>query len=200
MPEQSQNKIERRILPATITIEDRADGKKGTVRGIPIVYNSWSNDLGWFRERIMPGAATNALKRSNPVLLLNHDSMQLLGKLSSGTLRHEEKQDGVHIEADIPTSRADVRELLDRGDISTMSFAFTTKRDEWIKKTGDLDERIIHEFDEIYDYSLITVGEAYSDTSVALRSRDEALKEENTEENDWKVQHEARKRKLTFIK
>ena len=135
----------------------------------------------------MPGAAKDALRRSDAILNLNHNDDILLAKMSSGTLRLMEKDDGVHMEADPMSSRADINESLERGDISTMSFRFRVKRDEWTYNMDDeLDERIIHEIDQIYDVCLVTTGEAYSDTSVALRRRDEwrRLQDENRDSTD----------------
>jgi len=200
------NNIEIRTIPTSVLIEARKDSKK--IVGIPIVYNRWSNDLGWFRERIAPGAAFAAMAKSDPILNVNHIDEQMLAKVSSGTLRHTDKADGVHIEADPMVSRADIMEQLERGDITKMSFKFRVKKDEWVyNKEDQLDERTILELDQIYDYALVTTGEGYSDTSVALRRRDEYRKLNEQEEEgkeqentDYEIDHEARQRKLTLLK
>jgi HK97 family phage prohead protease len=181
---QVQQQIETRTIPVSLLVEKRQDGQGKKIRGMPVVYNQWSNDMRWFRERIMPGAATEALKKSDPILNINHIDREMLAKVSSGTLRQKETPDGIEIEADPMESRQDVIEWLERGDVSKMSFRFIVKRDEWVYNHDDeLDERTIHELEVIKDYALVTNDEGYSDTSVALRRRDEYRKLHPLEED-----------------
>ena len=63
-------------------------------------------------------------------------------------------------------------EALKRGDITTSSFAFTVKTDEWTKREDGTYLRTIKEFGELYDISPV-FREAYEETSVALRSLEE---------------------------
>ena len=56
-------KTEVRNLKTPVTVEKREDGSIKSIVGYPIVYNKDSEDMG-FIERIAPGAATKALKKS----------------------------------------------------------------------------------------------------------------------------------------
>ncbi|KKM07194.1 hypothetical protein LCGC14_1736420 [marine sediment metagenome] len=124
IPERRSFKIEVREV----------EGEKKFV-GTPIVYNKKSEDLGFF-EIIKPGAATEALKRSDPRLLYGHNSNSLLpiARASAGTLRATETKKGVDIEADPPQKNQFVDALIEsieRGDVREMSFGFTVEKDEW---------------------------------------------------------------------
>jgi len=141
--------------------------------GMPIVYNKDSEDMG-FIERITPGAAKNALKKSDIRVLYGHNSESLLplGRSSAGTLRAKDTKDGVEMEVDPPNTQfaRDLMHSIDRGDIQDMSFGFTVKTDKW-ETVDNREIRTIEEIDELYDFSFVAYP-AYPDTSVALRSLD----------------------------
>ena len=117
---------------------------------------------------------------SNPILdvtcLWNHNSDDLLGRTSSGTLRLWTEDDGLHYEVDPPNTTLgnDMRELLARGDANGSSFAFTVDDDgqEWQERDDGTTLRTIKKVSGLHDVSLVTVG-AYQDASVAIRSLDE---------------------------
>ena len=165
-----------------IQIRELEDGEK-KLTGTPIVYNKDSEDMG-FIERIAPGAATEALKKSDVRLLYGHNSDSLLpiARQSSGTLRATETKKGVDIEADPPKKNQFVDALIEsieRGDVGEMSFGFTIKEDAWKDLDKDKPTRTIKKFDRLYDFSYV-VFPAYGDTTastdvrVALRSLDAA--------------------------
>ena len=164
-------------------IEIREVGGEKKLVGTPIVYNKRSEDLGFF-EIIKPGAATEALKRSDPRLLYGHNSNSLLpiARTSAGTLRATETKKGVDIEADPPKKNQFVDALIesiDRRDVQEMSFGFTIEEDEWKDLDKDRPIRTITKFREIFDYSYVAFaayGEtmAGTDVRVALRSLDSA--------------------------
>jgi len=163
-------KIERRAFK--IEVREDGDGSK-ILAGTPIVYDKRSEDLGFY-EFIGGGAATDALKRSDPRLLYGHNSDTLLpiARQKSGTLRSREDKNGVHIEADPPKFNPFVTafmESIERGDVGEMSFGFTVEDDEWQDLDKDRPTRTIRKIGEIFDYSYVAFA-AYNDTSVALRS------------------------------
>ena len=116
-------------------IEVRAvEGDKPMLRGYAAVFNRLSDDLGGFRERIMPGAFKRALASNPDVLcLVNHDMRALLGRTMNGTCRVKEDDKGLCFECDLPNTSAgnDVRELIKRGDMSQCSFGFCVDEDDW---------------------------------------------------------------------
>jgi hypothetical protein len=86
--------------------------------------------------------------------------------------------------------------LIQRGDISQMSFAFQIKREEWIDHEGKTpDERIIKEV-KLYDVSPVTYP-AYPTTDVSVRSYQtwkESLMVLHTESPQWCKRHLYEKR------
>jgi HK97 family phage prohead protease len=172
---------EKRVLAIKdLKVEKRTAGETlPKITGYAAVFDSLSEDLGGFREKIAPGAFKKAIKRSDARALVNHDSNLLLGRQSSGTLRLKEDSTGLHMEIDPPdTSYArDLITLIERGDIREQSFGFTVKTETW----EDIDKRepirTLVEIDRLYDVSPVAYP-AYPETSVALRSLEEAKKTE----------------------
>ena len=167
-------KEERRFLPLKLKIEKREDEPTKIV-GYAAVFNSLSENLGGFREKIKPGAFRNALKISDTRALFNHDRNFVLGRQSAGTLNLKEDKTGLHIEIDPPdTSFArDLMVSIGRGDITQQSFGFTVKKDEWKDLDGDEPLRTLTEVGELFDVSPVTFP-AYPDTNVAVRSLEAA--------------------------
>jgi len=172
------NSIERRFIPLEFRVLDDGDGNDTPViRGYASVFNSWSQDLGGFREMIMPGAFARSLANGDDVVALyNHDPSMLLGRRSSGTLTASEDTTGLLVEIKPPNTTVgrDVMALVKRGDLKGMSFAFTLpnpKTDQkWMRgETGDLRE--IYRAN-LHDVSVVTEP-AYPDTSVGMRSLNE---------------------------
>lgn len=148
-----------------------ADTESGQLkfRGRAIVYDQLSQDLGGWRERIMPGAATRTLEQNPDVrFLINHDANLLLARTASGTLRLAEVDDqGVDVEAEMAnvSYARDLAELLERGDINQMSFAFWILADGWDGNTHE-----VHRIDlDGGDVSVVTYP-AFTQTSAELRS------------------------------
>ena len=136
--------------------------------GRAVVYGQASADLGGWSELIQPGAATRTLATNPDVRFLqNHDQNFLLARSTSGTLQLTEDDGGVLVNSDMAnvSYARDLAVLLERGDISQMSFGFWITRDEW---SGNL--HIVHEFDlDGGDVSVVTFP-AYPQTSAELRS------------------------------
>lgn len=170
-------KAERRFVDVK---EIRAAGEENEmiIEGYPIVYNSETKIGPWFREIIFPGAATEALTRSDEIVLFNHDSNYPLARRSNGTLEVEEDDHGVKIKADLSGSARgrEAHEMIKNGLITKMSFAFTVKEESWEapEEKNGIDLRIIREFEQIFDYSPVTYP-AYQATEVQARSAEEIL-------------------------
>ena len=153
-----------------LEIRTNADGSRTTISGYAVVWNSLSEDLGGFREKIAPGAFTNSLRNNPDVMCLyGHDSNQILGRVSSGSLSVKQDDTGLKFSCTLPdtsTSR-DLIALMERGDISSMSFGFACVDDKWSDVAGQL----IREVREALLFEISVVGQpAYSAPSVSLRS------------------------------
>lgn len=140
-----------------------------TVEGYASVFNSMSEDLGGFREIILPGAFSNVL--DNDVrALYNHDSNYLLARTTSGTLELKEDDKGLYYRFEMPNTSYgnDMLELFKRGDLSQSSFGFTVEKDSWKLEEGQ-HVRYIERVGSLFDVSPV-VYPAYAAASSGLRS------------------------------
>lgn len=136
-------------------------------------------------ERIMPEAFDAALEeRHDARALYNHDSDNLLGRVSSGTLRLEKTAKGLRYSIPYDPEDTDHKRVLakiKRGDLQGSSFAFDYVDKEWIKE-GDREVLEVRSV-KLYDCGPVTFP-AYRDTSVNVRSdavdqRKRAIEEEH---------------------
>jgi HK97 family phage prohead protease len=147
-----------------------------------VVYNSETVIGGWYREIFASGAFSESLKTADVRALVDHDHGRVIGRTSSGTLRLSDNMDGLQVEIDLPdtTDGRDLGVLLERGDISGMSFAFVPVIEEW-DESGEVPLRTIKKAD-IFEVSAVAFP-AYPDTSLAMRSlfdaREKAQKRHN---------------------
>ena len=173
----NRSRLRRDERTFEVAIERRAEGdgdeKALRIVGHPIVYNRWSQDLGGFRERVMPGACTKALQEDDIRALFNHDPSYVLGRNRAETLLLMDSPSGVRMEL-FPPETDTVRDMvitpMERGDLNQMSFAFRTISDVWRepKKDGGLWERDLLEV-QLWDVSVVTYP-AYTQTDAAVRS------------------------------
>lgn len=167
--------LERRAI--TSPPELRAGDSGKTAKGYAALFNSRADIGGMFTEIIAPGAFAETLKKSDVRALVDHDSGRVIGRSTAGTLRLKEDSKGLAVEIDLPDTGdgRDLAALLERGDISGMSFGFRVTHDEW-DESGDVPVRTIHNV-ELFEVSAVAFP-AYADTSIAMRSLEEARKEQ----------------------
>ena len=176
--------------------EPQGEGQESReVEGRPIVFGvrsvnltPWSSDRKVY-EILEPGCISRELlQRSDVVLNLNHNSdvVNVLGRYRNSerdTLSLELRGDGIDCRCDLPhTNNAnDTLELIKRGDINGMSFAF---EDDWedtengvsYEKTNDVEDgkvvwlRHVKRITALYDVSIVT-HPAYEQTTVATREQ-----------------------------
>ncbi len=167
-------------------IEVRSDdGQLARIVGHPVVYNRWSEDLGGFREKVMPGALTKTLQESDIRVLFNHDPNFVLGRNKSGTAVFTDQPTALRMEVtppDTQTVRDMILEPMRRRDINQMSFAFRVAGPAFIREkrtdaipagTGevwntDYTERELHAL-QMFDASVVTFP-AYVQTDAQVRS------------------------------
>jgi HK97 family phage prohead protease len=173
-------KKEIRMISTPVKIVRGEDGEVRSIIGYPIVYNKDSEDMG-FIERIAPGAAKEALKRSDVRGLKNHDPNLIFARQGVNLTLIEDK-DGLRYEA-TPIETRNYREVsaeIGAGLLTGQSFGFTIDSDEWSDLDTDHPKRTITKIREIFDVGPVTYP-AYQDTTVALRSLEEA-RENNSPE------------------
>ena len=150
----------------------RADTDTRTIFGYAAKYNVISNDLGGFREVLLPGCFD---LENSPDIICNreHDDVKMLGRTISGTLEVGTDDIGMWFRATPPdtTDGRDAVVLIARGDLQDCSFCFYTSEDgsdeEWsVDEDGPI-RRVKHA--TVGDVSIVA-HPAYPNTEVALRS------------------------------
>ena len=166
-------KIEtRRLTVNQFELREGPAGHGMAFSGYAAVFNSDSEPLP-FTERILPGAFRKSLRsRNNVRMYLNHDSSMLLATTRAKTLRLEEDERGLKVDADLPdtTVGRDLSTLIKRGDVDSMSFGFSVpaRGDKW---SDDGNVRELKEV-KLYEVSVVTGFPAYAATSASVRSLD----------------------------
>lgn len=169
--------IERRIQCKEVRLDDT--GGKPSIRGYAAVFNQLSEDLGGFREQLTTGAFTDAMGNSDVRALINHDPNLVLGRNKSGTLTMREDAAGLYVEITPPDTQSsrDLLELMRRGDVNQMSFAFTVAKEDqaWTRDGTGPWIRTIKRVNRLYDVSVVTYP-AYPQTTAAARALEDVLK------------------------
>jgi HK97 family phage prohead protease len=170
-------------------VEVRRDVNRGDIgfAGHAAVFDertSIGNPLSWgFYEQVSPGAFTKTIQEADVRFLIDHDPSLLLARTKSGTLRLSEDKVGLSADADLaPTTYGrDLAVLLERGDVSQMSFGFQVVKDDWTVEqvetndgnSVDVEVRTIREA-KLFDVSVVTFP-AYEGTDAKLRSMTAAV-------------------------
>ena len=169
------------------------------IEGRPIVFGVRSVNLTpWSTTRkvyevLDPGCISRELlQKSDVVLNLNHSNMvpDVLGRYRNSekdTLTLEMRGDGIDCRCELPhTNNAnDALELIKRGDIDGMSFAFEddyedTENGVSYERTNDVEDgkevwlRHVKKITGLYDVAIVT-HPAYKQTSVGMREQSEAI-------------------------
>lgn len=166
---------ERRIVIGELrAVADKDAPPK--IAGHAAKFDSLSEDLGGFRERIAPGAFAKALTSGDIRALWNHDPNFVLGRNKSGTLRLSEDSAGLFYECDLPDNQL-MRDMvlapIARGDVNQCSFGFSTNADKWAKVDGEWIRTLLDV--DLFDVSPVTYP-AYQSTDVAVRGLQDAMK------------------------
>jgi uncharacterized protein len=167
--------VERRTVDLGVP-ELKETGEGGySVSGYASVFDSRSLDLGGFVEEIAPGAFDDVLSRSPDVhLLWDHDTSRVLARTKNNTLKLGSDGIGLPYWARVaPTSyAADLKVLLDRGDVNQASFAFTVGDQEWDTRDdhgAEIVVRTINRVADLYDVTITAQGAYPAATSEVAR-------------------------------
>jgi len=131
--EQRDKEAERRYCSPDIQV--REEGDTNVIEGIAAVVNS-DTDLGWYTERIAPGAFDDVMG-DDVAALFNHDpNLPLARTTATGAgkldLFLNKKGDlGYRFNAPRTTIGSDMIENIRSGIVSKSSFAFTIKEEKW---------------------------------------------------------------------
>lgn len=161
--------MDREIRSAGNAAEVREDGNGIRVSGYAAVFDQEADIGGWFREKIAPGAFTDAIGRDDVVFLINHAGLPL-ARTRSGTLTLSQDDHGLRMETVLDAADPDVQSIIGkmrRGDLDKMSFAFKPEVQEW-DETQDPPLRTITRA-TLFDVSIVTTP-AYDGTEIGIRS------------------------------
>lgn len=153
----------------TRTMEVRAAADESglmVLEGYAARFNE-TTDLGYFKEQIQRGAFDGRLE-DDVRYLLNHKGMPM-ARTANGTLKLEVREEGLWTRAvlnDTQQSR-DVYAAVKRGDISSMSFAFTVAEDS---HDPQMNLRTVTRVGKIYDVSPVSFP-AYPTTTIQARAQ-----------------------------
>ena len=192
-----------RFIPSVecgLRVREAAEGEQSRmIDGTPIVFGQRSVNLTpWSKEFIVYEVlergciSQDLLNKSDVLLNLNHDPRvtQVLGRwrFGEGTLGIVLNEDNVECSCDMPRTNAanDTLELIHRGDISGMSFAFRDNEDDpesvVLEPTGEVEDgkevwiRRVKRIIGLYDVSIVT-HPAYEQTSVGTREQGDKMLE-----------------------
>ena len=163
-------RVERRYT--AVPVEARGTDKM-KIGGYAARFNSESQNLGGFVEVVNPRAFNDSRFRGWPDVMAryNHDDNMLLGTTGSGTLTLSVDENGLVYEVQVQQSRADVYELVTRGDIRKSSFAFRVLpgEDEWSINEQSYPLRTLNTV-QLVDVAPVN-SPAYVDTTVGRRAQ-----------------------------
>lgn len=176
--------------------EGQAESRR--VDGRPIIFGVRSVNLTpWSPTRkvyeiLEPGCISNdLLQRSDVILNINHSNKvtDVLGRCNNGngTLELGLRENYVQSSCELPMTNAanDTLELIKRGDISGMSFAFEDDEEDTengvsYERTNEVEDgkevwlRHVKRITGLYDVSIVT-HPAYEQTSVYTREQGEEM-------------------------
>ena len=160
---------ERRFT--SVPVEIRAAAEKRSIGGYAAKFDRQSQNLGGFVERIDSRAFNKSHGDGWPDVLAryNHEDNLLLGTSGARTLQLALDEIGLTYQVDLPASRADVHELVQRGDVRQSSFAFIAFADDWTTTADTSYPLRTLESVRLIDVAPVNTP-AYLDTSVGVRS------------------------------
>ena len=157
-----------------VNVEFRALEEEGKmiIEGYPIMFNSPATH--WEMTEIIDANALKNTDMSDVPLKYNHeDSHLLLARTRNGSLSFEIDSIGLKMRAELidTQSNKDIYKSIKAGLLDKMSFAFTTKEEEYDYET---DTRTILAIDKLFDVSVVDTP-FYDATSVYARNLDNSI-------------------------
>ena len=170
-----KKELERRAYSFEIRAEETENGRM--ITGRPIVYNS-RTDMGFFDEVIESGALDNT-DLTDVRFLVNHDTSKIPLARSrrntpNSTMQLWTDAEGMSIRVNLDTeNNTEARNLysaVERGDITGMSFMFSTEAETWEDLESEHPLRRIKSIGTVVEVSAVTFP-AYEATEINARSK-----------------------------
>jgi HK97 family phage prohead protease len=155
------------------------------IAGISPTFNVVSEDLGGFREVILPSALNGVLENADVRGRFDHDL--ILGRNKSGTLSLELRDEGLYYEITINQDDPEAMGAyarVKRGDVDGASFMFDVdeKGQKWTELEDGSYLRTIHQLSGLHDVGPVAFP-AYTQSSAYVRSKLSALKKQSTNQD-----------------
>lgn len=165
--------LERRQTRGAVELR-AADDAPRRIGGYAAKFNTLSQNLGGFVERINPTFFNKSAGDGWPGVMARYNHTELLGTTAAESLRLIIDGTGLDYEVDLLTDAMSERvfQLTTRGDVSQSSFAFYTFEDEWTMTEQGFPLRTLIA-GQLVDVAPVDQP-AYLDTSTGLRSLAEA--------------------------
>lgn len=157
-----------------ISFNASLDENSRTIAGI-IPYNSLSEYLGYY-EKLQPGCFSKSISEQEDVrLIMEHNDSALLARTKNGSLKLDDREDGLHFEFDAPetTLGNDTLVQVREGLINGCSFGMIVYQDTY-NYEDNMEVRTIVEA-RLLEISLVYSIPAYPDTIVYTRSLSSAF-------------------------
>ena len=145
------------------------------IEGYAIVFNELSEDLGGFREMILPEAVNQELiNKSDIFYLYNHNNDSIpLARCNHGQGSLELTIDSKGLKYKFNCINSEFYQLVQRGDLGKSSFAFSLPKDGsgevWEKSNEYNYIRKIVKIEQLFDCSAVLIP-AYSQTELYARN------------------------------
>ena len=152
--------IERRFA------ELRAAADGAAVEGVAMPYGTAARIWDAFNERVDPGAFAGSLGDITANRM--HDARDVFARTGGGGLVLDDSATRLHLRAEIPEYRVDLRDQVKRQILRGMSVEMRVIEESW----PSADERVIHRA-ELFAVALVD-RPAYTDTTVMLAKRAKA--------------------------
>ncbi|MBQ8992926.1 MAG: HK97 family phage prohead protease [Turicibacter sp.] len=156
----------------TAQIEPLIEQDEMIVEGRALTYDSptvlYEKDGLKYYEVIERGALDGANLSDVPFKYNHNDGFMIMARTRNKTLELIPTDEGLNIRASLANTTAgrDLYELIKRGDIDKMSFAFTVAEATYNRQTRT---RHIKKIKKLYDVAAVDVP-AYDDTYISARS------------------------------
>lgn len=199
MKKMKDNNLVYRSIGTFDAVEDEASR---TIRGVAIVFDSLSRDLGGFVERVSRDALSEDFLSTQDVIMnLDHDNSRMLARYNKGegTLRLFLEEDGLHFEFEAPETALGDEVLYNvrHNNLFECSFACYINRNDISKHNENGQEvHVINRIASLLDCSIV-VHAAYPATEVTARNAELAAKE--AEERAAKEAEEQEKRNQEIL-
>jgi HK97 family phage prohead protease len=165
-------KYELRHIPFEQFELREGEGQPPKLVGYASVFNQETIICGLWREKVAPGAFKKTIQEHDIRALWNHNTDLVLGRNKAGTLILSEDDHGLHMENTPPDTQAgrDAVTSIKRKDVSQMSIAFETIKQEWYipEDRREMPLRTVIEA-KLYEVSPVTFP-AFETTEISARS------------------------------